>query len=222
MATDVTVIVPWGGNCPHRRRARDWVRSWYASHFPNWACVIARASADPWCKARAAMPAVEQSRSDTVVLADADVFCPTTALALDAVREGAAWAVPHDRVARLDQPSTERLLSGCADDPVYVERPYPPMLAGGLLVAQREVLLDVPLDARFTGWGQEDESWGYALTCLHGPPWQGTGELVHLWHPPQERQSRAIGSDEGWQLRRRYRRARNDPDAMRQLLQEAW
>lgn len=166
------------------------------------------------------MPVIDQCGADVVVLADADVFSAGVEAAVEAVTLGAAWAVPHDRVLRLDQASTEQLLLSGEPGTSYVERPYPPMIGGGLLVARRDVLLEVPLDRRFIGWGQEDECHGRALRCLHGEPWRGRADLIHLWHPPQERQSRAIGSDESWALGRRYRRARNDPDAMRELLRE--
>lgn len=217
----VTVVIPWAGSCPYRVRARDWLRSWYSNNFPDWECVIARGRADPWCKARAVMPAVEQSRSDTVVLSDADVFCPNVGKALESVIRGAAWAVPHNRVVRLDERATEQLLAGADAGSSYAEPPYAPMIGGGLLVARRDVLLEAPLDGRFVGWGQEDECHGRALRCIFGEAWQGRGELVHLWHPPQARKSRSIGSDESWALRRRYRRARSDPAAMRALLEEA-
>lgn len=156
------------------------------------------------------MPAVKRAPDGIVVAADADVTCEGLAAAVTAVEAGTAWAVPHDRVVRL-----------AADGHSHAERPYAPMIGGGIVVAHRDVLLDAPLDARFTGWGQEDECWGRALSCLYGKPWQGHADLVHFWHPPQERLSRGIGSDAGMALRRRYRKARNDPQAMRELLQEA-
>jgi hypothetical protein len=65
----------------------------------------------------------------------------------------------------------------------------------------------VPLDARFTGWGQEDMAWGWALTRVLGAPWHGLAPLLHLWHPPQERSTRVVGSSAGMRLWERYRRA---------------
>jgi hypothetical protein len=69
--------------------------------------------------------------------------------------------------------------------------------------------------------GQEDASWGFALRCLVGPPAQGDGDLVHLFHPPAERMTRKHGSNESWRLFHRYRLALHEPDLMRTLVKEA-
>ena len=50
------------------------------------------------------------------------------------------------------------------------EDPYPGNPTGTLLVIPREMVLDVPPDVRFKGWGQEDEAWGGALKRLVGNP----------------------------------------------------
>jgi hypothetical protein len=208
--TEAAVILPFAGDCPHRTEALAFVRRWYARHFPTWPCHVAFGPSDPWCKAQAVMPLVRKCSLQVVIVADADVYCDGLREAVEAVRAGVPWAVPHKRVVRLDAKGTGH------DEP-----PYEPLIGGGLLVARRDVLRDVPLDSRFRGWGGEDESWGLALRCLFGEPWQGKSDLIHLWHPPQERMTRRIGNEANWQLRRRYRRARGDPAAMRELLQEA-
>lgn len=95
------------------------------------------------------------------------------------------------------------------------------MPGGGMIVARRETLLEVPLDSRYVGWGQEDESHALALNCLAGMPWRGDAHLIHLWHPPAKRQTRRKGSRRSWELFKRYRAAASDPVAMRALLKEA-
>jgi hypothetical protein len=78
------------------------------------------------------------------------------------------------------------------------------------------------MDSRFVGWGQEDESWAYALQTLAGQPWRGAADLFHLWHPTPPRVERRRGSIEGWRLMKRYRKARGEgPEAMRELLAHA-
>lgn len=69
--------------------------------------------------------------------------------------------------------------------------------------------------------GQEDESWACALHTLLGEPWRGDADLVHLFHPPQERMTRRRGSQESWRLRNRYFAARDDPAAIRGLIEES-
>lgn len=208
MAT--AVLIPWRAGCEHRARALDHVTSLYADHHPDWPVILGRCDEGPWIKAQAIMDALSRTDADVLVITDADVFTDGLAEAVAAVITGAKWAIPHYLVKR-------RAEDGTAED----ERPYPGIEGGGIVVLPREALLDCPPDPRFIGWGQEDECWAVALTALYGPPWRGTADLVHYWHPPQERWTRRRGSRESWALRRRYLNARHDPDAMRALIGEA-
>lgn len=217
----VEVVIPWSGDCPDRRAALHWVLGMYRRQHPRWRITISHWSGPNWCKARAVMPAVEASVADVIVMADADVWCDGTRLAVRAVRAGAAWAIPHMLVHRLTPEATHVVLDGGEPDlTALVQRPYRGTPAGGLLVMRRDTFLDVPLDPRFIGWGQEDESHGIALQCLYGSPWRGGKPLVHLWHEPQHRDSRKVGSLTGARLRRRYALARTNPAAMRSILEE--
>lgn len=168
------------------------------------------------------MPAVERSEAEIIVVADADVVCDGLDLAVEAIQRGELWAVPHTDVVRLSEAGTEALMAGARwQDCATVQRPYVGIEGGGILVARRETILECPLDANFTGWGQEDHSWGLALYALYGPSWHGSASLIHLWHPAPERLNRKMGSEESWGRFRRYCKARYQPDEMRKLLQEA-
>jgi hypothetical protein len=220
----VAVVVPRGGECPHRERAWQFVRERYASAHPGWEVREARAPAEEWCKARAINPAVEATSAEIVIQADCDVWTDGLDAAVDAVRDGAPWAIPHIFVHRLDEAGTAAVLEG-ADwrrQPLACPegRPYRGIAGGGVLVALRETLRAVPLDPRFVFWGQEDESHAMALSTLYGEPWRGSADLLHLWHPPQDRYTRRRGSTEGWALRGRYSAAREDPAAMAALIEE--
>lgn len=221
----VTIVVPWRGGCPARERAWGWVQARYQAERPEWQLVEAPGP-DPWVKAAAAMPAVEQSPADgIVVVADADVWCDGLSAAIDAVASGNAdWAIPHRKVHRLSAQATAGVLAGGSIDPIpddLARHAYEGVDGGGLVVAHRGTMLEIPLDPRFVRWGQEDESWAFALHCLAGPAWRGTAPLLHLWHPLQPRQRPKVGSRESWALRGRYLLALNDPAAMRELLKEA-
>lgn len=213
---DVEVIIPWRGGCVWRERALRFVRSRYGLPV-----TIASAPAGPWCKAAALMPAVAASCADVLVVADADVFTDGLDAAIDAVRDGAAWAVPHRLVHRLTEDGSRGVLAGADWRTMPVAQlPYVGFEGGGLVVLRREVAVEVPMDSRFLGWGQEDESWALALRTMVGSPWRGTAPLVHLWHPPQNRLSRRWGSTESRALAGRYRAAYGDREAMGRLLEE--
>jgi hypothetical protein len=198
------VIIPWRGGCAHRERALARVLELH--ELPTTLAV--QSLNGPWVKALAVMPAIARSTADLVVVADADVWCDGIPEALRALERGAAWAIPHQLVHRLEEHG----------QPAEV---YVGIEGGGIVAAPRRTLLDIPLDPRFVGWGQEDESWGAALSSVAGAPWRGTADLIHYWHPPQQRISRTRGSRQGWNLRRRYLRARANPEDMRTLIAEA-
>jgi len=219
------VVIPWRAGCPHREAALGWLCARLAATRPGWVVTVAETAGGPWAKARAVGPAVAVSDADVVVVHDADVWAEDLPAAVAAVEGGAArWAVPHGPVVRLSEAATRLVLDGGepADVPAaeFAEDPYRGVAGGGIVVLARRTALDVPLDPRFEGWGGEDYAWGLALRWMAGPAWRSEGPLWHLWHPPQERLTRRVGSRASEQLRGRYRRARRVEDIER-LVAEA-
>lgn len=210
----VEVVVPFAGSCPHRARALKWTSSRY-----YWPVTIAPGST-PWVKAEAVTPALERSSAEIIIVADADCWTEGLPAAVEAVVNGAPWAIPHWLVKRLTERDTDILIGGGEPAGPYDRREYVGVAGGGFVVAPRETLLEIPLDSRFIGWGQEDDSWALALTALAGEPWRGKADLIHLYHPPAARTSRRKGSPASWSLFHRYIACRRDPDAMRELLKE--
>lgn len=209
-----------------RGDALAWVLHRYGVEHPDWRIVVAEQEGDgPWCKAAAVMPAVGALDADLVVVADADVWCDGLDETVARVELGeTGWAVPHTLVHRLTANATVRLHAGelvDLDEPGnHDQRPYRGVLGGGITVLPRDTLLDVPLDSRFVGWGQEDLAWAVALHTLHGPAWRGTAPLLHCWHPHPPRLNRRVGNPAGKALYRRYLNARQNPTTMRALLDE--
>lgn len=193
----------------------------------------------PWVKAWAVASAVQGiAPTDLLVIADADLICYGLDRAVQAVDAGIApWAVPHRRVQRLTEQATQVVLDGgdlpappsaqlrsthrprAMDPTLEITESHNGTVGGGLVVLPWELYQVCPLDPRFQGWGQEDASWGLALTTLAGHPWRGTADAWHLWHPPAQRLRRAVGSVESLALLRRYRAA-NTPDKVKSLLAE--
>jgi hypothetical protein len=225
---DLLVAIPWRETDPHRVAALQWVaRQWES--VGHTGIMLGASGIEDWCKALAVENAIRDQPGDILVVSDADAWSPGVVEAIQHVRDGAAWAVPHYKVYRLNQDATAEVLAGREpheDMPLDPFRPdlpgfaYAGVLGGGIVVLRREVYEDCPLDPRFRGWGQEDESLGLALTCLHGPPVRLDHPLWHLWHPPQQRKTRGVGSDEGMALYKRYSRAKRRPEQMRALIEE--
>jgi hypothetical protein len=202
--------------------ALEWVLAQYRQHHSDWHVQVVRTPTTPWVKAEGVMQGVQDAAPGVVLVADADVWCWALDSAVRAVTCGVApWAVPHARVMRLNAAGSALLVAGQDGWQRQLAQPiYRGLLGGGYVVAHRDTLLEVPMDPRFRGWGHEEESWAKALHTLAGPCWRGRGELVHLWHQPQRRVRRRMGSVESWNLRQRYRGCDNDQGAMRALLDE--
>lgn len=216
---DVAVVVPWRSGCPHRQAALESTRA----RWP-WPVVLGEITGE-WCKARAVATAVRGISAAILVVADADVMCSTTPDAVDAVRAGAQWAIPHRGIRRLSEAATAQVLAGADPAALAVtaleEPPSRAHRGGGIVVLRRDVWDRVPMDPRFVGWGLEDDAWGMALWTLAGPSVDLQGRLWHLWHPPQERPSRYRSSDASRDLFDRYAAALHKPGPMGALIDEA-
>jgi hypothetical protein len=217
----VSVLVPWRGGDPDREAAWEWVRAKWRATFPGWEILVGECPPGPWRKAAALADAAKRATTDVVIMADADVWCDSVAEAVDAVFDGGVrWAIPHYHVHRLTKEATTAVLAGGELHGETIRRPYPGYPGGGMVVLQRRTLCKVPMDPRFTGWGQDDQAWSTALRCLAGPAYRGTAPLWHLWHEPAPRMTSAVGSPESLALWKRYRRAAHSQRAMRNLIAE--
>lgn len=212
--TGVGVIVPWRAS-PDRQAVWDWLRHHlWRDLYQDWQLVEGYCpESSPWCKAHAVSDGITRLDRgiETLVVADADVWCDQVHAAVVAVENGAPWAMPHDKVYRLKPGPTADLLAsnlwlGVPRGPT-IRKPYRGWPGGGLVVLRRSTYELAPLDHRFVGWGQEDESWALALTLLAGPCVRGDAPLVHLHHEPQPRMTSEHGSKESRWLADRYREA---------------
>lgn len=219
------VLVPYRDDGPERRAAWHYVARWLMEHH-GWPLAVG-APLGEWVKAEAVWNALATTAfypgSHTLIVHDADVFVAPEALraAVEAVEAGAAWAIPHGTVYRLDEQTTSALLETgeLPDAPLYVRWPYLGMAGGGIVVLTRDTYLETPLDRRFVGWGGEDQAWGWALETFYGPAWRGDAALYHLWHPhaaPGHQKSPRVESE---RLRRVYRAHRGHPDLLRPIVE---
>lgn len=216
----VVVLIPWRATtCPCRTRALEFVLARYAQ--AGYEVAVGRHDEGAWCKAAAVADALAQTQAEILIVADADVWAEGLREAVEHVRAGTGWAIPHRGVLRLSDRATRVLLAtGECDITDLAQAPYLGVEGGGVIVLRREAYEACSIDPRFRGWGSEDEAHGFALRTLYGPPRRVKRPLIHLWHPPQERATRAWGSRESWELRRRYARASGSESAMRALIEE--
>jgi hypothetical protein len=210
---DIAVLIPFGNSTPWRQRALEYTKAWYSENLENARIVLGQET-DPWCKARAVGDAFSRSSEPIVIVADADCVAPGVKQAVLAVRQGAAWAMPHLKVYRMSQVATNEIYRGAPPGSLtgknlwLDQSPYKGYEGGGITVLRREVYLNCPLDPAFMGWGQEDEAWAMALNGLHGAPWRGRAPLYHLWHEKPPRKSRYVGSDASMARLQEYKEAR--------------
>lgn len=224
----VAVVFAWRPGCPHRERSFRWVQERLAAEYPEWEQVVGESPDGPFSRTAAMLDGAAQTDADVLVFHDADVWLDGD---LRRSAEAAAlhgWAIPHFYLHRLSETSTTKFMDGhplagleLGPAGTQDELPYRGNPAGTLVVVRRGAFESAPPDPRFVGWGQEDSAWALALNMLVGPPWrEDTTDLVHLWHPTQDRKSRHVGSDENLALLRRYRAA-GEPAEMRALLDES-
>lgn len=219
----VSVLVPWRPDGPDREQAWTHVQRWWAETHPDWQLVTGSCPDGPWVKALAVADALSKAEADLLVIADADVVCHGVAAAVTAVEDGASWGIPHRLVYRLTEAATRDMYAGAAlhERHRVTQAPYEGYAGGGITVLTRETYESVPLDPRFGGWGGEDQAWEQALRTLAGRPWRGGAPMFHLWHEPQQRLNRHVGSKASHALLVRYQYAAKDgPAVMRRLLDE--
>jgi hypothetical protein len=202
------LIVPWRPDGAHRDAI--WSRL-KPRHIAAGRAVIEGTCEGEWCKAAAIADALHRSTADIVILHDADVWCDGLEPAVEAIDTYCAWAIPHDKV--------HRLAEGQEPGGNLIQNPYTGWAGGGIVVIRRDIYDRCPIDHRFVGWGQEDESLARALTLLYGAPWRGSADLWHWWHPAQPRINRATGSKASAALAHRYRKA-STRNAMQALIEE--
>lgn len=232
--TSVSVLVPFRADGAERDTAWAYLQRWWAEAQPDWQVVTGTCPPGPWVKAYAVQDALTRADGELLLIADADVFMDRQQLGMWAstlqASSSRAWIIPHRTVMRLTPAGTAAVLAG-EEPPVdndgggyrpnpLIERCYKGVGGGGMVMLSRDLYESVPLDPRFAGWGQEDQSLNEALGVLGGSYHRGGGTLYHLWHPPQPRLNDVVGSDESQAHYQRYLAART-PELMRALVDEA-
>lgn len=213
----VSVVIPWRENGQYERERN--VRLTVAHYAPvKWSVVLADSHHNPFNRAASRNIGVEVNMdADVVVVCDADFLPP-----LDAVLAACEGALAD---ARLHQPFTEALYLTEAETASYLAGEGLPDrsgadLTGGCFVMTPEAWFEAGgMDPRFEGWGGEDDAFRIAAETLLGPRVHHEGVMPHLYHPSAAAFGTAAHRG-NLQLLRRYVAAANNPDAIRQIINE--
>lgn len=187
MLKDVSVIIPISLNDKPREQAFQWVKKFYETMLPEVELCIGVCNEKPFSKAKAINQAVEKSKGDILVIADADLFYDPLLLKNSIKQlEKHAWVIPFRRVLNISQKSTQELLETEPQWPIPInvetrQRPYAAM--GGINIVPRRHFEAVGgFDERFVGWGGEDDAFAASLNQMCGYVKRMDATLYHLWH----------------------------------------
>lgn len=183
----------------------------------------------PFNRSRALNRAASQHGEwDIAIVADADTIVPLdqleAALAIATLDDG--LVLPFDTFVSLERVFTKRVIAS------GVLKPEASWLAGArwpkhnaissCVVVTRALWERVGgFDERFEGWGAEDRAFYLACTTLGPQARRIAGAVWHLWHPRSSEKNPAHATYRAnFVLVQRYRDARGQATAMRELLDE--
>lgn len=218
----VSVIIPWADDgSVERKESLEYVIGRLDSEHPDWQIVLGDGDAHNWCKGDAVGDVVADTFGDVVVVHDADVWCDGLEAAVETIRSKkntTRWAIPHKHVRRLTKDASTASMASGEFGGDLDQNEYVGVEGGGIVVLERSLLEAVPIDRKFVGWGGEDVAWSIALKAVAGSPWRGDVPLWHLWHEPQKRISRSLGSRENKARLDAYKAAKANRKKMEALV----
>jgi len=219
---DVVVLVPRRPE-PWRDRLWAWVRERVEAEV-DWLIVEGLSVDGPFNRSRALNEAAKEAGDwDVAVILDADTLPDFGRLrpAVDIAAVTGELVCPQDVFRSLSREGTKAVLAGdCAIEDAPKRWDYPRPKSSCVVVSRETWGLVGGFDERFQGWGFEDASFYHTCEALVGIE-RMAGPVWHCWHPrstEKHEASRLYQANQG--LGQRYKAARKDADAMRQILGE--
>jgi hypothetical protein len=221
---NVAVVVPWRNTDPHRVRAYEHVTGHLQTLLPDAIHLPAVDDRSHETFSRAASRNLgvffaEQAGADVVVLCDADTIPERAPLlaAIEQARKDGRLHMPFDRFRGLTQHGTDDYIAGRPAAGCEAELDWRGSVGGVFVIRPDAWWTAGGMDERFQAWGGEDLAFHRAANTLLGPTQTHAGTIIHLWHPPSQRDG-TPENDAVWALAERYAASEGDPDAMRALI----
>ena len=137
----ISVLIPFGGHSPYRRRVLDWLLIYWESHLCDFEIIIGHDTRSdrtwrrrhplPFSKSAAVNDAFSRSTGDIIAIIDADCYLDADivmhwAERLRAQRRAGvkSWAVPYRFLLRINEHCTDVLLGTNPRGPFHY--PHPP------------------------------------------------------------------------------------------------
>jgi pyruvyltransferase len=246
----ISILVPFRDDGEQRSIVWNWLRQYWYANLESVEIVQGHDDGWPFSKAVAVNNAAARAHGRVFVILDADTYLDTQVVqnCADAIEraQGAGkrlWFMPYNKLYRLDQPATARLLGADPTCPYDIPTPPPPDwletgIGGGhglyyghqfgalIQIMPREAFALVGgMDPRFRGWGSEDASLLRALDTLYCQHELARRDVLHLWHPHPGTDwttRRWVGQQiqTNSRLAQRYSMATGEPYFMRSLVDE--
>lgn len=220
---DCVVLVPRRPE-PWRDKLWGYVRAAVVDGLDRPVIVEGRSLEGPFNRSRALNEAARVAGVwDVAVILDADTVPDFDRLldAVDLAAETGKLVCPQDVFRSLTREGTKAVLAGgCAIAEAPKRWDYPRPKSSCIVLSRALWEQTGGFDERFEGWGFEDASFYHACEALAGVE-RLEGPVWHCWHPrsgEKDPASEAYRANEA--LGARYKAARHDPDAMREILSE--
>jgi hypothetical protein len=202
------------------------VKKRYEILMPELELVIGEDDSRPFNRAKARNRAAAKATGDLYIMADADVFFGTRLIdKILAIAPLHPWIVPFSRGYKLTADGAGKAIqTGELKLPTNLKNTDIAenftSLGALMNVVSRQAFETVGgMDERFLGWGSEDEAFAIALDTIAGKHFRMNETIFHLWHPPAEHYHQYTQYNET--LKNRYYEARDNVNAMTQLISES-